>query len=283
MNLYDEITRRIMEQLEQGMIPWRKPWIGSSSAISHVTGKPYSLLNQMLLGRPGEYVTFRQCQQEGGMVRKGEKSSMVVFWKWIEQEDEESGEKKSIPFLRYYRRVVWRCNRKYDGDQPCGTPHFDEETLKQLFLSALNKLVGKRNEIRDSFDVIRSTVFSTDALEAELAQVEAEMSIAAEQVARSIRENAMVALDQSAYRARHDALCDRYESLKVRCAELKETISDKQTRLAAIDDFLRTLMKQETLPTTFDPMTYHILVERMTVYGKDKVIVRFKNGMEIQA
>ena len=92
-----------------------------------------------------------------------------------------------------------------------------------------------------------------------------------------------VALDQSAYRARHDALCDRYESLKARCAELKETISDKQTRLAAIDDFLRTLMKQEALPTAFDPMTYHILVERMTVYGKDKVMVRFKNGMEIQA
>ena len=182
-----------------------------------------------------------------------------------------------------YRRVVWRCNRKYDGDQPCGTPHFDEETLKQLFLSALNKLVGKRNEIRDSFDAIRSTVFDTDALEAELAQVEAEMSIAAEQVARSIRENAMVALDQSAYRARHDALCDRYESLKARCEELKETISDKQTRLAAIDDFLRTLMKQEALPTTFDPMTYHILVERMTVYSKARVMVRFKNGMEIQA
>ena len=40
MNLYDEITRRIIEQLEQGMIPWQKPWIGNSSAISHVTGKP---------------------------------------------------------------------------------------------------------------------------------------------------------------------------------------------------------------------------------------------------
>ena len=61
------------------------------------------------------------------------------------------------------------------------------------------------------------------------------------------------------------------------------TAFQKQTRLAAIDVFLRTLMKQETLITTFDPMTYHILVERMTVYSKDKVIVQFKNGMEIQA
>ncbi len=42
-------------------------------------------------------------------------------------------------------------------------------------------------------------------------------------------------------------------------------------------------MKQEALPTTFDPMTYHILVERMTVYSKARVMVRFKNGMEIQA
>ncbi|MBE5772347.1 MAG: DUF1738 domain-containing protein [Clostridiales bacterium] len=91
-----------MEQLENGIIPWEKPWISAGNAVSHATGKPYSLLNQMLLGRPGEYVTFNQCQAEGGKVRKGEKSSMVVFWKWIEQEDEETGEKKQIPFLRYF-------------------------------------------------------------------------------------------------------------------------------------------------------------------------------------
>ena len=69
---------------------------------SHATGKAYSLLNQMLLGRPGEYVTFKQCQEAGGRVKKGEKAHMVVFWKWIEQEDEETGEVKEIPFLRYY-------------------------------------------------------------------------------------------------------------------------------------------------------------------------------------
>ena len=93
MDIYKEVTNRIMEQLENGLIPWRKPWISVGNAISHATGKPYSLLNQMLLGRPGEYVTFNQCQQEGGKVRKGEKSQMVVFWKWIETEDEESVER----------------------------------------------------------------------------------------------------------------------------------------------------------------------------------------------
>lgn len=101
-DVYAEVTARIVEQLEQGVIPWKKPWIASGAAISHSTGKPYSLLNQILLARPGEYATFKQIQQEGGRVKKGAKSSMVVFWKWLEQEDEETKEIKKIPFLRYY-------------------------------------------------------------------------------------------------------------------------------------------------------------------------------------
>ena len=102
MDIYAEVTSRIISQMEKGIIPWQKPWIASGQAISRSTGKAYSLLNQMLLGRGGEYVTFKQCQQEGGKVKKGEKASMVVFWKFIEQEDEETGEKKQVPFLRYY-------------------------------------------------------------------------------------------------------------------------------------------------------------------------------------
>ena len=102
MDIYAEITNRIMDQMKNGIIPWQKPWIASGSAISHTTGKPYSLLNQMLLGRAGEYATFKQVQQEGGWVRKGEKASMVVFWKWLDREDEETGEIEQIPFLRYY-------------------------------------------------------------------------------------------------------------------------------------------------------------------------------------
>lgn len=98
MDIYREITDRIITQMEQGIIPWRKPWIARGQAISYATGKPYSLLNQMLLGRPGEYATFRQIQQEGGYVRKGEKASMVVFWKVMEQGIRKRANRKPFPF-----------------------------------------------------------------------------------------------------------------------------------------------------------------------------------------
>ena len=102
MDIYKEVTDRIIAQMEQGVIPWQKPWSACGKALSYATGKPYSLLNQMLLGQPGEYLTFNECRRAGGCVRKGEKAHMVVFWKWLEQEDEETHEKKQIPLLRYY-------------------------------------------------------------------------------------------------------------------------------------------------------------------------------------
>ena len=102
MDIFQTVTDRIVAELENGVIPWRKPWQAAGLAISHTTGKPYSLLNQMLLGRAGEYLTFAQVKQENGYVRKGEKSSIIVFWKFIEKEDEETGETTQIPFLRYY-------------------------------------------------------------------------------------------------------------------------------------------------------------------------------------
>ena len=53
---YTLITDRIISELESGTIPWHKPWTCAQPAISHTTGKAYSLLNQLLLGgHSGEY------------------------------------------------------------------------------------------------------------------------------------------------------------------------------------------------------------------------------------
>lgn len=102
MDAYTLVTDRIIAQLEQGVIPWHKPWTTSSPAVSHVTGKPYSLLNQLLLsGRSGEYLTFQQAIKEGGHVRKGENGSSIVFFKFLESVDEDTGEVKSVPYLRH--------------------------------------------------------------------------------------------------------------------------------------------------------------------------------------
>ncbi len=126
VNVYQIVTDRIIAELEKGRIPWVKPWTGvRSGAYSRATGKPYSFLNQMLLQKPGEYVTFKQAVNAGGMVRKGEKAQIVVFWKPLEVTEEKDGKpvKKLIPLLKYYN--------VFHIDQCEGLePRFKEEKLK---------------------------------------------------------------------------------------------------------------------------------------------------------
>ena len=113
-DVYQEVTNAIIAQLEKGIIPWHKPWTGSAGgAISHTTGRAYSLLNQLML-KPGEYLTFNQCKAEGGFIKKGSKANIVVFWKIYKKEvsdengqpvyDEEGNRKyRNLPVLKYYQ------------------------------------------------------------------------------------------------------------------------------------------------------------------------------------
>lgn len=81
-NVYQMVTDRIIAELEKGMIPWKKPWTGSNKgAFNRISKKPYSLMNQILLGKSGEWASFNQWKDLGGHIRKGEKASFVTFWK----------------------------------------------------------------------------------------------------------------------------------------------------------------------------------------------------------
>ena len=118
-SVYKIITERIIEQLENGVIPWQKPWSGThSGAYNRISNKPYSLLNQMILKHDGEYATFKQWSDLGGKIRKGEKAEVVTFWKIqpIEEENED-GEKviRQIPILKYFN--VFHISQ-VDGVEP---------------------------------------------------------------------------------------------------------------------------------------------------------------------
>jgi len=104
---YERITERIVSLLEQGTVPWHKPWtVKTSLPRNLISKKPYRGINVFLLMAMSyespHGLTFRQAIQLGGNVKKGEKSCPVVFWKRMKNEDEESGEPKKAPLLRLY-------------------------------------------------------------------------------------------------------------------------------------------------------------------------------------
>lgn len=127
-DIYEFINNEIITQLENGIIPWLKPWTGrADGAYSRATGKPYSLLNQFLLGGSGEWATFKQITESGGKIKKGEKARQVVYWSQVkitEKDDngkpltDNSGKpvEKIVPMLKYYS--VFRVGVQTEGIEP---------------------------------------------------------------------------------------------------------------------------------------------------------------------
>jgi antirestriction protein ArdC len=109
MKVYEVVTDRILSALDEGVVPWRRPWKCGGAPRNLVTGKPYRGLNVFLTTMQGHYspywLTFKQVQERGGQVRKGEKGTPVIFWSCTERAvSDEKGEVelKDIPFMRYY-------------------------------------------------------------------------------------------------------------------------------------------------------------------------------------
>jgi antirestriction protein ArdC len=108
-NVYEIITDQILEKLKKGVVPWHKPW-----SVSHggrpknlVSGKAYRGINPMLLAFSGYdspyWLTYKQAAKLGGNVKKGSKSTMVIFWKPLEKENADTGKTEKHFMLRYYR------------------------------------------------------------------------------------------------------------------------------------------------------------------------------------
>ena len=115
MDVYAIVTEKIINLLESGVVPWRRPWTSTGLPRNLVSRKPYRGINHFLLSASKfvspYWLTMRQANQLGGCVRKGEENTIVVFWKVedLEQcgedlDSEEHDDKNHRRFLlRYYR------------------------------------------------------------------------------------------------------------------------------------------------------------------------------------
>lgn len=111
--VYQIVTDRIVELLEQGTIPWRKPWRSSGVPVNLVSGREYRGINVWLLMAQNHssphWLTFRQATSLGGHIKRGEKGTLVVFWKRHQlakaAPDSTTDEPRIeiVPLLRYYR------------------------------------------------------------------------------------------------------------------------------------------------------------------------------------
>ena len=180
-----------------------------------------------------------------------------------------------------YRRIIYRCNNKYDG-QKCRTPHVTEEEIKDAFVKAFNRLVTEREEIAANARLVCQTLCDTTELEQEKATLGQELAVLVEMTQNCIAENARIAQDQGEYQKRYNGLVERYETVKARFDEVTEAIAERSAKGERLAGFIRKLEAQKEPVAEFDSQLWASMVERVTV-GVDKgLTVVFRDGTEVR-
>jgi antirestriction protein ArdC len=159
-SLYDEITTKILRQLEAGCVPWVQPWGTTATAPlgmpkNSSTGRSYTGINVLILwGSVIEHdfpvqgwVTFRQALSLGGNVRKGERGTTIVYADRFVPDNEkkraqETGEEaQAIPFLKRFTVFNLTQCEGLPGDLAAAAPP-PEPSLIEPRVEALIKATG---------------------------------------------------------------------------------------------------------------------------------------------
>lgn len=160
-DLYQTVTDQIIDAMQRGVIPWKKPWKATGGCPRNIRGRRYRGINALLLAMHSAvsnwthpvYLTFSQTKELGGTVRKGERSAMVVLWKTSVPE-KYAANPQACPaderkwLLRYYR--VFNV-AQVDGLPPQALPEIIDNGLSTI--EACEEIVAnmpKRPLIRES-------------------------------------------------------------------------------------------------------------------------------------
>ena len=175
-----------------------------------------------------------------------------------------------------YRKVVWQCNGKYDGEKKCGTPTVTEEDIKRGFERMLRQM-DKQAQIANLREIYADVMDYGD-LEQEKEKLEAERDGVSEKYQKEIEQNARVAQDQGEYQKRADELASEYNRLDVEVKTVEAEIQKRQLCGRRIETLVAAL---ETAGEDFTVSLWGSMVEKVTVF-EDGLVFTLTSGEDVR-
>ncbi|WP_236901208.1 zinc ribbon domain-containing protein [Clostridium butyricum] len=181
-----------------------------------------------------------------------------------------------------YRKVVWRCNHKYDNNEKCKTSHIYEDKLKELFVKAFNEMIENKDEILKNYKEIIEVLGDTSKLEKEKLQLENEAEVLVELLRKHVERNAHSALNQEEYESKYNELANKYDGVKNRVEEVEKKIFSQKIKFNNKKEFIERLEKCDKLITEFDEELWNATIYKVTVVLKGNIKFYFSDGKKVE-
>lgn len=168
------------------------------------------------------------------------------------------------------------------GGDPCSTPHLYEDDLKQYFVAALSELLIDRTALLEDGRLIRRELLDFSAIDTEIDDILRELEVVAGMTKHLVDKIAAQAKSQATYIGQYNSLVERYEHLQSRYDTLQQQKERRQIQADAIGGCLFALGELDLLEITFSEALWNTVVDHVTVYADERLVFRFKNGMETE-
>jgi len=180
-----------------------------------------------------------------------------------------------------YRRVIWQCNHKFQGNERCATPHLYEDAIKQAFMDAFNSLVENREAVISGYDTVLKALGDTTELDTNAEKLRSEIAVIAEYIRWHVEENAHEAIDQNSYQQQYEYQAAKYETLKAKLDEIDTQKSNCITTCENIHRFIETLTQNEKVLPEFNENVWFATIDKVAVYNNSNLTFHFKDGTEL--
>ncbi len=180
-----------------------------------------------------------------------------------------------------YRKVIWRCNAKFNGEHKCATPHLTEDEIKEMFLKAYNELMGNREQVIADCHLMLEMLSDHSKLDAQIAKANEEIELVSGLVSACVHENAEKAQDQDAYNDRYDSLVARHQKAISRLEKLNAERADKVNRERELRGFIDALATCPLVLDVWDEQLWRLLVVKGIVGGDGGIEFEFRGGKRV--
>ena len=182
-----------------------------------------------------------------------------------------------------YEKRIWRCNNKYAGNQPCGTPHLTDKQIQTAFLDAVQQMLSDQDQGEDMFEAELLAELDTTDLRLEADRVSAQAATVAEAIEKLIATNARVPQNQTDYQQRFDKLSAEHAALLEQHEALLAEIADRQNRVAAYQHYKTEVAELDPHRIKFTPYLWHTLADRAEVAVGGEIAFVFRDGTSFQS
>lgn len=179
-----------------------------------------------------------------------------------------------------YRKVIWRCNHKYDGDKKCDTPTLEEDKIKDAFLAAYNNICVNKEIVIETTQELVDSLCDFEDLDNKIIKESEDLDLIADKVHKMVMENASTAQDQEEYQKRYDYLSNKYDVGKAKVKALQEERARRATQKEILELKIKELETADILKE-WNGSVFKMSVDEILV-SKEELTFKFYIGDEIK-